>query len=45
MSASTLVTDPLLGLVFGTLAGCLGSRFAVLLHLNNPANSLGQEGS
>lgn len=34
-SASTLLTDAVLGLVIGTLAGYLGSRFAVLLRLNS----------
>ncbi|MEV5842599.1 hypothetical protein AB0M32_11580 [Streptomyces sp. NPDC051985] len=34
-SASTLLTDTVLGLVIGTLAGYLGSRFAVLLRLNS----------
>jgi hypothetical protein len=36
-SVTAVVTDVLLGLAFGALAGFLAARFAVLLHLNAPA--------
>ncbi|MCO6007003.1 hypothetical protein NE236_18610 [Actinoallomurus purpureus] len=41
-SATTVLTDAILGLAFGALAGYLAARFAVLLHLNAPATD--QEG-
>jgi hypothetical protein len=36
-SATTVLTDAILGLAFGALAGYLAARFAVLLRLNAPA--------
>ncbi|GAB3971986.1 hypothetical protein GCM10029978_048200 [Actinoallomurus acanthiterrae] len=41
-SATTVLTDAILGLAFGALAGHLAARFAVLLRLNTPATD--QEG-
>ncbi len=36
-SATAMLTDAILGLAFGALAGYLAARFAVLLHLNTSA--------
>ncbi|WP_433186108.1 hypothetical protein [Actinoallomurus sp. CA-150999] len=36
-SATAVLTDAILGLAFGALAGYLAARFAALLHLNIPA--------
>ncbi|WP_416980719.1 hypothetical protein [Streptomyces sp. T028] len=43
-TVSTYLTDTVLGLVCGVLAGFLAARFSVLLRLGNPSVELDQEG-